>query len=113
MRCVERSSSGFQYNDYDNWNTNTNVSSHLCKNIKHRKPCQQGKKLQTKLRRWYRKRRRLIKAKAMKRIGNLYNKIISIENLNAADAIAQKGKSKQYGVQLHNKNKEANILKLH
>jgi len=49
----------------------------------------------------------------MKRIGNLYNKIISIENLNAADAIAQKGKSKQYGVQLHNKNKEANILKLH
>lgn len=23
-------SSGFQYNDYDNWNSNSNVSSHLC-----------------------------------------------------------------------------------
>ncbi|TSE03397.1 RNA-directed DNA polymerase [Aquimarina algiphila] len=49
----------------------------------------------------------------MKRIGNLYNRIISIENLIEADKKAQKGKSKQYGVQLHNLNKEANILKLH
>ncbi len=49
----------------------------------------------------------------MKRIGNLYDKIISIDNLTIADAKAQKSKSKQYGVQLHNKNKEANILKLH
>ena len=24
------SSSAFRYNDYDNWNTNSNVSSHLC-----------------------------------------------------------------------------------
>ena len=23
---------GLSYNDYDNWNTNTNVSSHLCIN---------------------------------------------------------------------------------
>lgn len=49
----------------------------------------------------------------MKRIGNIYHKIISIDNLIEADAKAQKGKSKQYGVQLHNKNAEANILKLH
>lgn len=49
----------------------------------------------------------------MKRIGNLYNKIISIENLNEADKKAQKGKSKQYGVQVHNNNRESNILKLH
>ena len=25
------SGSGFRFNDYDNWNTNSNVSSHLCK----------------------------------------------------------------------------------
>lgn len=24
-------SAGFQFNDYDNWNSNSNVSSHLCK----------------------------------------------------------------------------------
>ncbi len=55
----------------------------------------------------------LLKAKQVKRIGNIYHKIISIENLIEADKKAQKGKSKQYGVQLHNQNKEANILKLH
>ena len=49
----------------------------------------------------------------MKRIGNLYNKIISIENLHIADEKAQKGKLKQYGVQLHNKNKNQNIKALH
>lgn len=53
------------------------------------------------------------KAKEMKRIGNLYQRIISIENLTEADHKAQKSKSKQYGVILHNKNREANILKLH
>lgn len=49
----------------------------------------------------------------MKRIGNLYNDIISIENLIIADQKAQKGKSQQYGVQLHNKNRETRILELH
>ncbi len=49
----------------------------------------------------------------MKRIGNLYQKIISIDNLIEADKKAQKGKSKQYGVILHNKNREFNILELH
>lgn len=49
----------------------------------------------------------------MKRIGNLYEKIISIENLLAADRKAQKGKSYQYGVRLHNKNAKDNIIKLH
>lgn len=49
----------------------------------------------------------------MKRIGNLYSKICSIENLQLADAIAQKGKSKQFGVITHNKNQDLNILALH
>ncbi len=56
----------------------------------------------------------LLKAKAiMKRINNLYQQIISIENLHLADAIARRSKAKQYGVIAHNKNREANILKLH
>ena len=49
----------------------------------------------------------------MKRLNKIYEKIISIENLMLADQKAQKGKSKQYGVVLHNKNQEENILKLH
>lgn len=55
----------------------------------------------------------VLKAKEMKRKGNLYGQIISIENLRAADIIAQKGKGKQPGVIKHNKNKEANIQALH
>jgi RNA-directed DNA polymerase len=49
----------------------------------------------------------------MKRIGNLFSKIISIENLRIADEKAQKGKQNQYGVLLHNKSKEENIMQLH
>lgn len=49
----------------------------------------------------------------MKRIGNLYDRIISVENLNLADTKARKGKLHSYGVQLHDKNREANILALH
>lgn len=49
----------------------------------------------------------------MKRINNLYQQIISIENLTIADEKARKGKKKQYGIVLHNKNKEQNIIHLH
>lgn len=49
----------------------------------------------------------------MKRIGNLYEEIYSIENLRLADAKAQRGKSRQHGVIKHNENREQNILLLH
>ncbi len=49
----------------------------------------------------------------MKRIGNLYQKIISVENLMLADEKARMGKTKTYGVRVHDKNREANILSLH
>jgi RNA-directed DNA polymerase len=49
----------------------------------------------------------------MKRHGNLYEKIISIENLTLADKKAQKGKSNQYGVIVHNKRKQENLEQLH
>jgi hypothetical protein len=37
-------SSGFQFNDYDNWNTNSNVSSHLCVKISPLQALPLGKK---------------------------------------------------------------------
>lgn len=49
----------------------------------------------------------------MKRINNLYNTICNIDNLMLADSKARKGKSKQYGVKIHDRNREDNILKLH
>jgi len=49
----------------------------------------------------------------MKRIGNLYSKIISIENLQLADNNARKGKIKSYGVRRHDRNRDKNILNLH
>jgi retron-type reverse transcriptase len=48
----------------------------------------------------------------MKRIGNLYEKIYLLDNLLLADKNASKGKSRQYGVIQHRKNKIENILKL-
>lgn len=49
----------------------------------------------------------------MKRISNLYDKIISIENLRLADVKARRGKLKSYGVQAHDKKREENIQALH
>lgn len=49
----------------------------------------------------------------MKRIGNLYKKIYSLDNLRLADERARRGKRRSYGVRFHDCNREANILKLH
>jgi len=49
----------------------------------------------------------------MKRMDNLYQRIISIENLNLADKKARKGKLNTYGVRVHDRNREANIMALH
>ena len=49
----------------------------------------------------------------MKRIGNIYDKISSLENLEVADNKARKGKLKSYGVQKHTKIQAENLKKLH
>lgn len=49
----------------------------------------------------------------MRRTGNLYDKIISIENLNLADKKASKSKAWQKGVQEHQLHREKNINNLH
>lgn len=48
----------------------------------------------------------------MKRVGNLYDKICTLENLQLADERARKGKKRSHGVRKHDRHREANILKL-
>lgn len=48
----------------------------------------------------------------MKRIGNLYESICSLDNLRLADEKARKGKGWQYGVQVHDRNRDENIMAL-
>lgn len=49
----------------------------------------------------------------MKRYGNLYDKIISFDNLWEADEKARHRKASNYGVRLHDQNREANLRQLH
>ena len=53
------------------------------------------------------------KQSTMKRIGNLYEKVISVENLRLADRKARCGKLKSYGVQRHDRHSETHIQALH
>jgi hypothetical protein len=47
-------------------------------------------------------RRRLMKSKAMKRIGNIYDQITSLKNLQEADKSHRRESQNNYGVALHN-----------
>lgn len=49
----------------------------------------------------------------MKRIGNLYQQICSLDNLRLADQRAGRAKAWQYGVQIHRRNQEQNLISLH
>ena len=49
----------------------------------------------------------------MKRINNIYQEIISPENIEASELNARKGKSKQQGVKIFDQNKEYNLQMLH
>lgn len=54
------------------------------------------------------------KAKALKRKNNLYQEIISVENLSLADQNARQGKATQYGVMRFDKqDRETKLLELH
>lgn len=54
-----------------------------------------------------------IESKGMKRIGNLYDKVCSLDNLRLAYEKARKGKSAQYGVRLFEKDVDGNINRIH
>lgn len=48
----------------------------------------------------------------MKRIGNLFNRIIAYENLVRADKKARLGKTKRYGVKKFDRNPHENLVRL-
>lgn len=48
----------------------------------------------------------------MKRVNNLFEQICSLENLQLADEKARRRKRHKYGIKLHDRNREANILAL-
>ena len=105
------SSSGFSlsYNDYDYDNTNTNHSVHLCNS--QCRPCHWAKdKIENKG--VGTERENDLQNKGMKRIGNIYGKISSIENLQLADEKARKGKSRQPAVMEHDRNRDEHIVML-
>src|ERR1043165_1082316 len=49
----------------------------------------------------------------MKRLGNLYAEMYSMDNLRAAEKIARKGKARQGAVKAFDKNPEGNLFLLH
>lgn len=49
----------------------------------------------------------------MKRCGNLYAQVISMDNLRLADEKARRGKQQSFGVKQHDRNREANLRSLH
>lgn len=49
----------------------------------------------------------------MKRYKHLFEKVISLDNLYLADRKARQGKEASYGVQLHDKDRDAHLLALH
>lgn len=48
----------------------------------------------------------------MKRVNHLFGQITSLDNLRLADQKASKGKTKQYGVVVHLRNQQENLLEL-
>lgn len=75
-------------------------------------PCQHGKKCFTYQGLWYHKRKKTLKKKGMKSIGNLWDKMCSMETLRAAEAAARKGKGDQYGVRVFDRDPEGNLSEL-
>ena len=113
----DSSGSGWVYDNYNNWNTNSNISSQHLQNICNPNlgDIPKNKHIQQALVKYYNNNiwRRLNRQEKMKRSNNLYNTIIIIENLKLADKKASKGKVKYFDVIEHNKNKEDNIIKLY
>lgn len=106
--------SRFQFNDsnYDNVNSNSAGSSHPKQFFSITDPAS-WQKITSRQGVLVAKVKTLRNQQRMKRISNLFMTIISEENLMAADAIARKGKSKQYGIKVHDRNREGNIKLLH
>lgn len=104
------SSFAFNNSNYDNSNANAGSSSHLSytkdKGLASWQKTTNQKALVGKPKMLIRK------AKEMKRIGNLYDAIYTLDNLYLAYEKARKGKAKSYGVIHFEKKLDENILKI-
>ena len=101
------------YNNYDYDNSNTNVSSHLCQKILIAQTLPTWQKITHFQKVVSTLGNATFKSKGnMNRIGKLWQQICSLDNLKLADEKARKGKGYQYGVMIHDKNREANLLHL-
>jgi hypothetical protein len=54
-----------------------------------------------------------IYSRELKRIGNIYEKIISVDNLYLAEQKARRGKTHKNYIKIFDKNKDENIISLH
>jgi retron-type reverse transcriptase len=106
---------GFVYANTNNTpsNTNTNVSSQLCLEIYKSKDLGSCQKINNVNRVLVRFLKIPFNPAKMKRIGNLYDRICSVENLQLADEKARKGKLRSHGVIKHDRNREQNLIALH
>lgn len=95
-------------------NANTNVSSQLCLKIFLRqKPWHLPKNKNVNRVLVDFRKFPFNQQRKMKRLGNLYDRICSLENLQLADAKARKGKLRSHGVIKHDRNREQNLINLH
>lgn len=92
---------------------NSNIGSHLyfINNIRELRPHHSVKNIIIKPTAAGSASRTPPSVKQMKRIGNLYQKIASLDNLRLADERARKGK-KSYGIKLHDRHREEDFGKL-
>ena len=98
--------------------TNTNIGSRLYFSKKilivGQRPCLSAKNVKLRKEQVGKPKAPIKKNKmGTKRVSNLYEKIISLDNLRLADEKARKGKLKAYGVRRHDKKREENLLALH
>ena len=101
-------------------NANTNIGSQQC--FKRNNDPATRQKINTSKRCRYRsirqmteglRRLQIEKQNRMKRVGNIFEQIISLDNLRLADLKARRGKLRSYGVTNHDKSREENIQRLH
>jgi len=108
---------GFVYSNVNNApsNTNTNIGSHLCKNNGLIRPWLLPKNIKNTIMALVvdKDEKEIVLAKKfMKRVNNIYDKIISIDNLKKADKIARKGKIKSREIKIHDQKKGCNYIAL-
>lgn len=104
---------GLAYSNSNNTasNTNANIGSHLCYNNE-RRPRLLAKNRLCETSVGSESEGAQTSSREMKRVNNIFERICSLDNLQAADERARKRKQYSYGVRLHDKRREKNLKEL-